>query len=134
MSNVGRISFPIRFGDVIFADAVLDPNGRNPKTRRVVVLTPDAELASGFPIVAAAITGSIPTPLTADYVLLPYKNPPGSRHPRTGLTKRAAVLCTWIIKITSEDVAGRSGFVPPALMTIDASKTSTRAKALGGWN
>jgi len=42
---------------------VLDPNGQNPKTRR------------------------------ADYVKLPYKNPPG-RHPKTGLTKEAAVLCT----------------------------------------
>jgi hypothetical protein len=87
---------PIRYADIIFAD-VLDPNGENPKIRRMVVLTPDAALASGFPIVVAAVTGTLPTPLTSDYVVLPYKNPPG-RHPKTGLTKKAAVLCSWIVK------------------------------------
>ncbi|MGA8348298.1 MAG: hypothetical protein WB773_10770, partial [Isosphaeraceae bacterium] len=61
--------------DIIFAE-VLDPNGQNPKTRRVVVLTPDIELAAGCPIVVAGVTGTLPNPLTADYVKLPYKNPP----------------------------------------------------------
>src|SRR5271166_1103577 len=63
--------FPIRFADIIFAE-VLDPNGQNPKTRRVVVLTPDIELAAGSPIVVAGVTGTLPNPLTADYVRLPY--------------------------------------------------------------
>jgi len=83
--------FPIRFADIVFAD-VLDPNGQNLKTRRVVVLTPDIAIAAGSPIVVAAVTGTLPKPLTADYVKLPYKNPPG-RHLKTGLTKEAAVLC-----------------------------------------
>ena len=73
--------FPIRFADIIFAE-VLDPNGQDPKTRRVVVLTPDIELAAGFPIVVAGVTGTLPNPLTSDFVKLPYKNPPG-RHPKT---------------------------------------------------
>ena len=59
------VGFPIRFADIIFAD-VLDPNGQNPKTRRVVVLTPDIELAAGFPVVVAGVTGTLPNPLTAD--------------------------------------------------------------------
>jgi hypothetical protein len=51
MSDGGTVAvqFPIRFADIIFAK-ILDPNGRNPKTRCVVVLTPDAELVAGFPI------------------------------------------------------------------------------------
>ena len=53
--------FPIRFADIIFAE-VLDPNGQNPKTRRVVVLTPDVELAAGSPIVVAGVTGTLPDP------------------------------------------------------------------------
>src|SRR5208283_2446815 len=77
--------FPIRFADIIFAE-VLGPNGRNPKTRRVVVLTPDIELAAGFPIVVAGVTGTLPNPLTADYVKLPYKNPPQEMVPDTFLT------------------------------------------------
>ena len=59
--------YPIRFADILFAE-VLDPNGQNPKTRRVVVLTPDIELSAGFPIVVAGVTGTLPDPLTADYV------------------------------------------------------------------
>ena len=125
------VPLPIRFADIIFAD-VFDPNGKNRKTRRVVVLTPDMELAAGLPIMVAAVTGTLPDPLTADYVKLPYKNPPG-RHPKTGLTKEAAVLCTWIVAITPNDVRGRSGFVPPAYMAIINAKTAARAKLLGGW-
>ncbi len=88
---------PIQYGEIIFAE-IPDPNGANPKVRRVVVLTPDAALAAGYPIVVAGVTGTLPDPLTSDYVVLPWKNPPG-RHPKTGLTKRAAVLCTWLIRI-----------------------------------
>jgi len=133
MSDGGTAAaqFLIRFADIIFAE-VLDPNGQNPKTRRVVVLTPDSELAADFPIVVAGVTGTLPSPLTADYVKLPYKNPPG-RHPKTGLTKEAAVLCTWVVAITWNDIKGRSGFVPPAHMAIVNSKTAARAKVIGGW-
>ncbi len=110
MSSGGAAAaqFPIRFADIIFAE-VLDPNGQNPKTRRVVVLTPDIALSAGFPIVVAGVTGTLPNPLTADYVKLPYKNPP-SRHPKTGLTKGAAVLCTWVVPITLNDIQRTFGF------------------------
>src|SRR5438045_3772700 len=96
---------PIRFADILFAE-FLDPNGQNSETRRVVVLTPDIALAAGFPIVVAGVTGTLPNPLTADYVKLPYRNPWG-RHPKTGLTKEAAVLCTWLLMITPNDIRGR---------------------------
>jgi hypothetical protein len=49
----------VRFADILFVDAVLDPAGRNPKGRRVVVLTPNDALAAGFPIVAAPVTSQI---------------------------------------------------------------------------
>lgn len=81
----------------------------------------------------AGVTGTLPNPLTADYVKLPYKNPPG-RHPKTGLTKESAVLCTWILAMTPNDVRGRSGFVPHAYMAIVNAKTEAKAKAIGGWN
>ena len=129
--GAAAVKFPLRFADIIFAD-VLDPNGRNLKTRRVVVLTPDSALAAGYPIVVAGVTGTLPTTLTADFVRLPYKNPPG-RHPKTGLTKKAAVLCTWVVAITSRDIRGLSGFVPPRYMFQVSSKTATRAQAIGGW-
>jgi hypothetical protein len=129
--GTGSPPFPIRFGYILFAEN-LDPNGQNPKTRRVVVLTPDSALAAGFPVVVAGVTSTLPNPLTADFVKLPYKNPPG-RHPKTGLTKEAAVLSTWVVAITLGDIRGRSGFVPPGYMAQVSSKTEARAKAIGGW-
>jgi hypothetical protein len=129
----GGVPFTVRYADIIFAQNVLDPTGQNPKNRRVVVLTPDTELAAGFPIVAAGITGTLPPVITSDYVLLPYKNPPGTRHPKTGLTKQAAVLCTWIITVDPSDVSGRSGFAPPSAMRLIQQNAGAAAKALGGW-
>jgi hypothetical protein len=52
---------PIRFADILFAN-ITDPNGQNPKTRRVVVLTPDFALEAGYPIVVAGVTGTLPHP------------------------------------------------------------------------
>jgi hypothetical protein len=129
----GGAPFAVRYADIIFAQNVCDPAGQNPKNRRVVVLTPDTELATGFPIVAAGITGTLPPVITSDYVLLPYKNPPGTRHPKTGLTKRAAVLCTWVIIVDPSDVLGRSGFAPPSSMSLIQQKAGAAAKVLGGW-
>ncbi len=135
MSNAGVAGapFPVRYADIIFADGVLDPNGQNPKTRRVVVLTPDSALAAGFPIVAAPVTSQVPPVLPADYVLLPFKNPPGTRHPATGLTRKAAIIRTWVVVVDPQDISGRSGYAPSTNMSVVHSKTAAGAQALGGW-
>jgi len=93
MSNVGvgGLPFAINYADIIFAKTVLDPFGQNSKNRRVVILTPDAHLATGYPVVAAGITSSLHN-ITSDHVLLPYKNPPGTKHPVTGLIVKSAML------------------------------------------
>jgi hypothetical protein len=101
-SEATASQFPPRYADILFAE-ILDPNGQNAKVRRVVVLTPDDALAAGYPVVIAAVTSTLPSPLTDDYVRLPYKNPPG-RHQKTGLTKQAAALCTWIDQISVQDI------------------------------
>jgi hypothetical protein len=129
----GAARFTVRYADIVFARNVVDPLGQNPKHRRVVVLTPNTALAAGSPIVAAGITGTLPPVITSHYVLLPYKNPPGTKHAKTGLTRRAAVLCTWVIIVDPDDVSGRSGFVPPNYMALIEQRAGAAAKALGGW-
>jgi hypothetical protein len=135
MSNAGAPGNPppVRFADIIFVTDVLDPNGQNPKPRRVVVLTPDAALAAGFPIVAAPVTSQVPPVPTADHVLLPFKNPPGTRHPATGLTRRAGIVRTWLVIVDPQDITGRSGYVPPINMRVIDSMTAADARTLGGW-
>ena len=75
------------------------PPGENPKGRRVVILTPNDALAAGFPIVAAPVTSQIPPIPGPDHVLLPFQNPPGTRHPATGLTRRAGIVATWLVVV-----------------------------------
>ena len=61
-----------KYGDIIIINNMLDPNGVNPKPRRAVVVTTDADLASGKPLVVIAIAGFQQNqPLSADAVPLP---------------------------------------------------------------
>jgi hypothetical protein len=135
MSNPGAAATPppVRFADILFVAGVLDPSGQNPKQRRVVILTPNDALAAGFPIIAAPVTSQVPPVLTDDYVLLPFRNPPGARHPATGLTRRAAIVATWLVAVDPHDITGRSGYVPPRTMALIQAKTAAAAQALGGW-
>jgi hypothetical protein len=135
MSNPGTAASPrpVRFADILFVDAVFDPGGQNPKHRRVVVLTPQDALAAGFPIIAAAVTSQIPPIPGPDHVLLPYRNPPGTRHPATGLTRRAGIVATWLVVVDPHAITGRSGYVPTRTMAVIHAKTATAAQALGGW-
>lgn len=130
--GVGGLPFAINYADIIFANNVFDPSGQNPKSRRVVILTPDTHLAAGYPVVAAGITSSLHN-ITADHVLLPYKNPPGTKHPVTGLIVKSAVLCSWLVIVDPNDISGVSGFTPPSNMFLIEQKAGAAAKALGGW-
>jgi mRNA-degrading endonuclease toxin of MazEF toxin-antitoxin module len=123
----------VRYADILFVDAVLDPTGGHPKGRRVVVLTPDDALAAGFPIIAAPVTSQIPPVPGPDHVLLPFSNPPGTRHPTTGLTRRAGIVASWLVVVDPADIDGYSGYVPKRTMAVIQAKTAAAAQALGGW-
>ena len=123
----------VRFADILFVNSVPDSAGGNPKGRRVVILTPDDALAAGFPIVAAPVTTQIPPVPGPDHVLLPFCNPPGTRHPATGLTRRAGIVVTWLVVVNPAAIDGYSGYVPRRTMAIVQARTEAAAKALGGW-
>jgi len=119
----------VRFGDIVIVEGMLDPQGRNPKDRRPVVLTKNAELEQGEPIVVAGITGTLLPPLGPEFVELPWQNP---RHPKTGLTKRCAVVCSWIAVVDPAAVIRVSGRVPGRHLITVAEKTREAvARVLG---
>lgn len=124
----------VRYADILFVEDVPDSAGGHPKGRRVVILTPDDALAQGFPIVAAPVTSQIPPVPGPDHVLLPFQNPPGTRHPATGLTRRAAIVASWLIRVDPDAIAGFSGQVPPRTMAVIQARTEADARALGGWS
>jgi mRNA-degrading endonuclease toxin of MazEF toxin-antitoxin module len=95
-------------GQIVLVD-VPDPQGRNRKIRPVIVVTPSDEIVANELVVAVAITGTLPKKLPADHVLLPYHN---DGHPRTGLRRRCAAVCSWLIEFHPEDVKEVKGVTP----------------------
>jgi mRNA-degrading endonuclease toxin of MazEF toxin-antitoxin module len=86
---------PVKQGDIVWALRA-DPQGANEIRRPFVVLTRSNEIAEGETITVAAITTSLPDPLTDEYVELPW-HPKGTV--RTRLRKRCAVHCRWIVEL-----------------------------------
>jgi hypothetical protein len=94
-------------GSVIRA-RVFDPQGRNPKVRPLVIVTPTAEIPRAAELVAIAITGEFATPLAPDEVELPYH--PGGRA-GSGLKKQCVAKCRWQCRIKPVDIIERKGYL-----------------------
>jgi mRNA-degrading endonuclease toxin of MazEF toxin-antitoxin module len=99
-------------GRIVWA-TIRDPNGENPKERPAVIVTATEEIHPDQPFVAVAITGTLPRPLPPEYVELPWHR---SGHPRTGLKKRCAAVCTWLLALQASDIQGYGGIVPELLL------------------
>jgi mRNA interferase MazF len=97
------------YGEIVLISALLDPQGRNPKDRPCVIVSPTAELEAGLPLQVVAITTLLPDPLPADHVLIPWQHP---RHPRTGLNRRAGAVASWVAWVEEDRVIRPVGFVP----------------------
>jgi mRNA-degrading endonuclease toxin of MazEF toxin-antitoxin module len=95
-------------GWVVLAE-LLDPQNRNPKIRPVVVTTPTEEIKPGIPFWGVAITGTLPKSLTPELIVLPF-HPDGAC--RTGLKKKCAAKCDWLVELRHESIVRRIGHVP----------------------
>jgi mRNA-degrading endonuclease toxin of MazEF toxin-antitoxin module len=95
----------------IIRTEVADPAGRNPKSRPLVVLTGDAETPAGAPLIAVAISSTIPKPVPDHYVLLPWHR---AGHRQTGLKKKCAAVCSWLVKVERSAGVQTMGRVPDA--------------------
>jgi hypothetical protein len=100
----------VQQGSIIRAN-VVDPQGGNPKTRPLVVISGNDDLLLSGEISCVAITGEIADPPLEDEVLLPWD---ASRRCRTGLTKRSGAKCSWNCEIEDDDVVEFKGHCPPA--------------------
>src|SRR5262249_46216938 len=102
---------PLAFGQIVWAE-VADSNGI-PKGRPAVILTPTDQISESGPVDCVAITSRLPDPIPEDHVLLPWQS---QGHPRTGLKRRCAAVCTWRACILPADVENVAGTVPGPLM------------------
>ena len=88
---------------------IRDPKSRNVKVRPAVIVSETSEIQAEHRIWCVAITGTFPTKLPDDCVLLPYH---AQGHPRTGLKKRCVAMCGWLFEIEETAIIKYIGRVP----------------------
>ncbi len=90
---------------------VSDPEGRNPKVRPLVLLTGDDDAPADAPLIAVAISSTLPKRLPDHYVLLPWHRA-GNR--QTGLKMKCAAVCDWFVQVQRAAFVEVMGRVPDA--------------------
>ncbi|MBC8355124.1 MAG: type II toxin-antitoxin system PemK/MazF family toxin [Planctomycetes bacterium] len=93
-------------GDIVRVN-ILDPNGKNPKNRRAVILTTSEEIDPDGDIVVAAISTKFdPNRIPSEYVQIPWDR---NGHQYTTLTEPSVVKCNWLRVVAAKSViaAGR---------------------------
>ena len=89
------MSSPLQQGRIVWVE-LLDPQGRNPKRRPAVVLTPTAEIHADGEVVVAALSSQIDQSPPDVSVPVPWQ--PGG-HPRTKLNRRNVIVCNWLVTL-----------------------------------
>ncbi len=102
----------LRQGRIVWVE-LLDPQGQNRKARPAVILTPTPEIRETGEIVVAAITTQFENAPPEISVELPWH---ADGHPRTKLTRRNAVVCSWLVTIPASAIHNFGGLVPFAQM------------------
>ena len=101
------MSAPLQQSRIVWVE-LLDPQGRNPKRRPAVVITPTAEIRSDGEVVVAALSSQIDQSPPDVSVSVPWHR---DGHPRTKLNRRNVVVCSWlvavpVVAIRPDDIGG----------------------------
>jgi mRNA-degrading endonuclease toxin of MazEF toxin-antitoxin module len=107
----------LQLGRIVWAE-IADANGIR-KLRPAIIVTPTDRITPTAPLDVVAVTSRVPEPLPDDHVLLPWH---AQRHPRTGLNRRCAAVCSWVARISHDDVRDLAGVVPGSIMLDILSK------------
>ena len=110
---------PFCCGPIVWAE-IADANGIR-KDRPAVIVTPDDEITATGLLKVVAVPSTLQDPLPADHVLLPWH---AQGHPRTGLNRKCAAVCSWLAEISAQDVQSISGRVPPPVFAQIAAKVA----------
>ena len=109
------MSSPLQQGRIIWVE-LLDPQGRNPKRRPAVILTPTGEIRPDGEVVVAALSSQVDQSPPEVSVEVPWHR---DGHPRTKLNRRNVVVCTWlstlpVAAIREDDLGGVMPFAQMA--------------------
>lgn len=109
------MSSPLQQGRIVWAE-LLDPQGRNPKRRPAVILTPTAEIHTEGEIVVAALSSQIDQSPADVSVEVPWHL---DGHPRTKLNRRNVIVRSWLVTLPIASIQPNDigGLVPFAQMS-----------------
>jgi mRNA-degrading endonuclease toxin of MazEF toxin-antitoxin module len=100
-----------QMGQIVWA-TVADARGYR-KLRPAVIVTPSERIRSTGSLDVIAVTSRLPDRLPPDHVLLPWHP---QRHPRTGLNRKCAAVCSWMIRISPDDIQDVAGVLPGTVL------------------
>ena len=101
----------LQIGRIVWVEVADRIGIRKQRPAIIVASTDDAGT-----LTVVAVTSRVPDSLPDDHVLLPW-HPQG--HPRTGLNRKSAAVCSWLTQITASDILNVAGIVPgPELLAI----------------
>jgi len=98
-------------GSIVWVD-IADPRGVR-KRRPAVILSASDEKLPDAPVEAVAITTTFPDPIPHTHIELPWHP---KRHPATGLTRRSAAVCSWLVELRPSQAVEPEGYVPTNVM------------------
>lgn len=97
-----------RHGRVVWV-TIADPQGRNPKRRPAVILTPTDDIAEGGEIDVVGITTSFELAPAEVQTELQF-DPRGSC--RSGLRERSWAVATWVMRLPVAAIESYGGTIP----------------------
>lgn len=98
-------------GTIVWITAA-DSHG-NRKRRPVVIITSNEDLAARAKIVGVAVTTTFSEPPPQGHVEIPWD---ATGRARTGLRRRSAAVCNWLVTFEAEDIDSVIGHVPAATL------------------
>jgi hypothetical protein len=97
----------LRQGSIVYT-VVLNSQGRDPKRRPVVLITPPEQVPAGEPLIGVAISTKPKDPLPAECVRIPSNR---RRQGSSQLPERSAAVCNWAVKFYEKDIEDVGGMV-----------------------
>jgi mRNA-degrading endonuclease toxin of MazEF toxin-antitoxin module len=100
------------FGRIVWVE-VPDPQGRDPKRRPAVIITPTEEIQPDGQVTIVAISTSFTEAPAEVQVELPWDAKGTSK---TQLRRRSWAVCSWLATVSLSSVIEYRGIVPPRQM------------------
>lgn len=100
------------FGRVVWVE-LFDPQGRNPKCRPAIIITPTDDITPDGEVRVVAISTRLDAAPPELQVPLQY-DPRGAC--RTGLREQCVAVCNWVARIPVDNIRYYAGTVPGKTM------------------